>query len=278
MARVRAVAQRSELQERLDVELFEALNAEYASHPLVPVPPAYDHDVLVSRSAARVERIHREIDLAEKRVLVFGCGHGYEVWFLGHGLGSDAVGVDIVEHGSWETLSGPRSRFVLAELATERPFPSASFDRVISMNVFEHVTHPRATLRALHDLLAPGGVAWIGANLYRGPRASHRYREVFFPWPHLLFGDDVFRAFYRRRGLPEQPSEWVNRLTWEQYRSEILETGFTIRRERLIEAPFDTAFYDRFEPILNRYPVADLMRDFFEIVLEKPALGRRRRS
>ena len=27
------------------------------------------------------------------------------------------------------------------------------------------------------------------------PTASHRYREVFFPWPHLLFADEVFEEF-----------------------------------------------------------------------------------
>ena len=39
--------------------------------------------------------------------------------------------------------------------------------------------------------MAFGGLAWIKAN--RGPKASHRYRWVNFPWPHLLFTDEVFR-------------------------------------------------------------------------------------
>ena len=35
--------------------------------------------------------------------------------------------------------------------------------------------------------------------------------------------------------------------------------------------PLDQAFYARFEPILGRYPRTDLQRDFFQVVLEKPA-------
>ncbi|HEY2917077.1 MAG TPA: class I SAM-dependent methyltransferase [Candidatus Limnocylindrales bacterium] len=270
MRHLRGTALRVPLAEAMDVELFEALNREYASHPLVPAPPAYDHDTLVDRATARLAGIHGRIDLASRDVLVFGCGNGYEVWFLADAYGARATGIDIVEHGSWATLTGPDRTFVMADLATEQPFAAGSFDRVVSINVFEHVSHPAATLAELYRVLRPGGLAWITANLYRGPKASHRYREVYFPWPHLLFGDDVVRAFYRRQGLPEEGSEWVNKLTWEQYREHILGLGFRIRRQKLLETPIDEALYQRFEWILGRYPRADLTRDFFQVVLEKP--------
>lgn len=270
MAYGRAVAQRVPLAERMDIDLFEALNAEYAARPLVPAPMAYDHDTLVNRSINRLKMIHGQIDLANKDVLVFGCGNGYEVWFLAEGYRSRATGVDIVEHGGWATLEGPGRRFVLADIGTEHPFPPESFDRIVSITVLEHVTHPRATLAELYRTLRPGGLAWISANLYRGPKASHRYREVVFPWPHLLFDDPVFHEFYRRRGLPELGAEWVNRMTWEQYRLELLSLGFVIRRERLLETPIDEALFRRFEWILGRYPRRDLERDFFEVVVEKP--------
>lgn len=53
----------------------------------------------------------------------------------------------------------------------------------------------------------------LSANLYRGPQASHRYREVFFPWPHLLFEDGVFEAYYRHIGMRPARPAWFNRLT-----------------------------------------------------------------
>ena len=254
----------------LDIELFEALNAEYAAKPLVPVAPSYEHDAILTRSVARLQRMHRAIDLADKRVLVFGCGAGYEAWFLGHAFGSEAWGIDVVERRAWASLQGPRVHFELADIVRDAPFEAASFDRIVSTNVFEHVEHPQSTIGALHRVLRPGGLAYITANLHRGPKASHRYREVTFPWPHLVFPDEVFREFYRRRGQPPEPAVWVNTLTWEQYRDAFRAAGFTIRAARFREVAIDEAFYRRFAWILGRYPRADLQRDFFDVVLEKP--------
>jgi len=266
----RSIAEHTTTDETFDVQLFEALNEEYATRPVVPAAPEYDHDTLVGRSVARLQRMHRTIDLADRKILVFGCGNGYEVWFLSHAFNAEAWGIDLAERAAWEPLADDRTHFVLADVVRDAPFADAMFDRIISTNVFEHVEHPISTLAALYRVLRPGGLAFITANLYRGPLASHRYREVTFPWPHLLFEDDVFRAFYRRRGLPEQDAEWVNRLTWEQYRAEMLRSGFRIERERLLTKPIDEPFYRRFEAILGRYPRADLERDFFEVVLRKP--------
>jgi hypothetical protein len=77
--------------------------------------------------------------------------------------------------------------------------------------VFEHVAHPYAALAALHKVLRPGGLAWISANLHRGPHYLAPLRHVTFLPPPVE--DDVFREFFRRRGLPEQGASWVNRLT-----------------------------------------------------------------
>jgi hypothetical protein len=101
--------------------------------------------------------------------------------------------------------------------------------------------------------------------------ASHRYREVFFPWPHLLFTDDVFREFYARKGLPPAGPSWVNRLTWAEYEGLFRRVGFRLRSMRFTERPLDEAFYERFEGVLGRYPRWDLTKDFFHVVAEKPA-------
>ena len=122
-------------------------------------------------------------------------------------------------------------------------------------------------------MLHSGGLAWISANLHRGPRASHHYRHVTFPYPHLLFEDDVFREFFRRRGLTEQGASWVNRLTWAEYENHFRRLGFQIRALRFTETDLDEDFYRRFEGILGRYPRWDLTKDFFQVVLEKPLDG-----
>jgi SAM-dependent methyltransferase len=254
-----------------DIDLMEALHAEYLSHPLVPVPPGRTATERAERARARLLDVHREIDLADQRVLEIGCGAGYEVWYLSHQFGADATGLDIIERAAWAELADERTHYVLGDLTAERLFEDGAFDRIISFAVWEHVAHPSAALAEAFRVLRPGGLAWIKANLHRGPMASHLYADIAFPYPHLLFTDDVIREFMRRHGRPVAGASWVNRLSWADYDARIRALGFRIRALRFTGQPIDEEFYRRFEGVLGRFPRADLARDFFEVVLEKPA-------
>jgi hypothetical protein len=119
-------------------------------------------------------------------------------------------------------------------------------------------------------VLKPGGLAWLHVNLYAGPKASHRYRQIFFPWPHLLFSDDVIREWDARHGRETRGSSWVNQLSWSQYERYLGEIGFRLRQLSFDEASWDEEFYRRFEDVLGRIPIRDLKRDFFTAVLQKP--------
>jgi SAM-dependent methyltransferase len=253
-----------------DLALFEALNAEYESKRIVSKAPAYDCESVALRSRSRLEGIHARLGLANQRVLEIGCGAGYEVWYLGNHFGSDAWGLDISERRSWPALTGERVHLLEADIAADHALPRDSFDRAISFTVWEHITRPQAALQQLHHVLKPGGLAWIRANLYRGPTASHLYRHIYFPFPHLLFADDVIAAGLERAGKAPVGAAWVNKLTWEQYEATILALGFRIRALRFDEIPLDLDFYERFEDVLGRYPKIDLERDFFTVILEKP--------
>jgi SAM-dependent methyltransferase len=253
-----------------DIELMEQLHAEYLSHPVVPVPPGRTAPERAERARARLLDVHREIDLADRRVLEIGCGAGYEVWYLSHHFGADATGLDIIERAAWAELADDRTHYVLGDLTAQRLFEDDSFDRIISFAVWEHVAHPSAALAEAWRILRPGGLAWIKANLHRGPMASHLYADIAFPYPHLLFTDDVIREFMRRHGRPVMGASWVNRLSWADYEARIRSLGFRIRALRFTGQPIDEAFYRRFESVLGRYPRTDLARDFFEVVLEKP--------
>jgi SAM-dependent methyltransferase len=152
----------------------------------------------------------------------------------------------------------------------DNPYADNSFDVIYSLVVWEHVVHPRALLQETYNMLKPGGLAWIRANLFLGPQASHRYREVNFPWPHLLFSEDVFRDWDQMHGRRPLGPAWVNRLTWDNYERYIEEIGFRIRYLRFDKCEWDEEFYLRFEDMLGRYPRRDLERDYFRVVLEKP--------
>lgn len=255
---------------RFDVELFMALNAEYAGHPIAATAPSYQRDPLVERSRRRLAAIHARIDLRDKTVLEVGCGSGMEVWHVAHAFGSDAWGIDVQARRAWPNLVGDRVHLVLGSISSDSGLPGGAFDRVLSNTVWEHIEQPHRALAEMFRVMKPGGLAWIRANLYRGPTASHRTRDIAFPFPHLLFTDEVIAEGLRRIGKPAHGAAWVNRLTWEQYEAHMLEVGFMIRSLRFDLYPLDEAFYARFEDILGRYPRRDLERGFFTVILEKP--------
>jgi SAM-dependent methyltransferase len=256
---------------RYDIELLEKLNAEYADKPLVPRPPKYDPESLTRNARRRILWVHNMIDLAGKRTLEIGCGNGYEVWHVGEHLAADAYGVDVAEYGPWKDLAGERVHFECADMAADNPFEPDYFDRIMSYTVWEHVLHPCKLLEETYRVLKPGGLCWMNANLYPGPQASHRYRDINFPWPHLLFSDDVIKEWDRKHGHRDSGSAWVNRLSWYHYQHYFDQVGFRLRHLKFTETAIDEEFYTRFEDILGRYPRWDLTKDFFIAVLEKPA-------
>lgn len=257
--------------ERFDVDLLEELNAEYASKPIVSKPRSYSSEAMFEAAKRRVRWAHNHVDLREKTVLEIGCGNGVETWTIANNLGADAHGVDVMEFESWYILAGDRCHFTFADLTLENPFPENTFDRIVSYTVWEHVLHPHALLEETYKILKPGGLQWLRANLYAGPKASHRYRDIYFPWPHLLFTDEVVRDWDVKHGRSPKGLSWVNRLTMHHYRAYFADIGFKLRRLDTQRTDLDEDFYYRFEDVLGRFPQTDLTTDFFLAVLEKPA-------
>lgn len=258
---------------RYDVALLEELNEEYRAKPVVPAPRQWTSEALGAGARNHILWAHHMVDLKDKKVLEVGCGNGYEVWSMAHNLGSDAYGVDVIQPNCWEDLVGERVNLQCVDLAVHNPFERDSFDRVISFTVWEHVVHPHKLLKETYDILRPGGLNWLRANLWAGPLASHRYRDIYFPWPHLLFSDDVIAEWDEKHGRAPEGSAWVNKLSWNHYERYIHDIGYRLRSLSFDGAQWDQEFYERFEDVLGRVPITDLQRDFFTAVLEKPADG-----
>jgi 2-polyprenyl-3-methyl-5-hydroxy-6-metoxy-1,4-benzoquinol methylase len=255
---------------RFDLSLFQALNDEYADRPLVPKPRKFTPSALMDQANRRAKAIGGRVELTGRRVLEVGCGRGHLGDVLADAHGCTYTGVDIVDYPEWADPSAAGVAFERLDISTEPSDDLGEFDVVVSMAVLEHVVHPYSMLKAMYERLRPGGVAYLAANLYRGPKASHRYREVFFPWPHLLFGDNVWREFYRTVHGRENTLAWVNKLTYAEYLTYFDLIGFQSRKVWLTDAIFDAEFYARFEDVLSAYPVFDLSHDFVYAVLERP--------
>jgi ubiquinone/menaquinone biosynthesis C-methylase UbiE len=257
-----------------DLALFERLNEEYRDRPLAPKPPAVDPKGRRRRARRRLRMISRTLDVGGKRVLEIGSSHGDLTRLLvKKGGAREAIGVDVVASPMWEENSSPAVSFHRADLAREQLLDDGSVDAVVSSAVLEHVDRPLRMLEAISRVLKVGGEAWLYFNLHRGPKASHRYREVYFPWPHLLFEPAVCEAFYRKHYEQSRTFAWVNRLTAAEYVDACLEASLHVVDLRRHVTELDLPFYLRFEDKLGRYPALDLETDFLWLKLRK----RRRR-
>lgn len=252
---------------RYDIKLFEELNEEYRDKPLVPQARGIDPSSRFGTAQKRLTDVTRYIDVENQRVLEIGCGQGQEVWFLHHKFGSDAFGIDVKPYPEWLALRGPGVNLSMGDAAAV-PFADESFDRVLSFAVWEHVPQPFTAIAETKRVLKPGGLAWLYANLHRGPSASHRYRDVYFPWPHLLFDEEVAIEFFERQGKKGKFS-WVNKLTYDTYDKYFRLLDLEVVHLAFSEKPWDQEFYERFEDVLGRYPKTDLKRDFFTAILRK---------
>lgn len=255
-----------------DRYLFQTLNDIYAETPLVPQPREISPQGLFAQANKRVEYLQKHFgDMTGANCLEVGCGRGETSVRLAERGKCRVTGVDAYPYSEWSERQSDSVRFVEVDLTERIPFAPGSFDFIMSFAVLEHVRKPLAMLEAMFALLRPGGRMYVTANLYRGPIASHRYREVFFPWPHLLFDDDVFIRFYQSRNRQtDNTPAWVNKFTHLHYLNKVHELGFEILKCTYSMRPFDEDFYQCFAEKLGRYPREDLEKDFINLKLRKP--------
>ncbi|MHC4592991.1 MAG: class I SAM-dependent methyltransferase [Planctomycetota bacterium] len=268
-SRGRAAAE-SEGATRFDLDLFLQLNKEYKGKPVRETVRQADRKSRGLHAQERAAMLEERMGVRGMRVLEVGCWRGDLPAVLARDYECEVVGVDVQEYSAWKEFDHPNLSLRVLDIGLEHDLEPESFDCIVSLVAWEHVQHPYSTLKACKDLLKPRGRFYLRANLYRGPLASHRYRDVYFPWPHLLFTDEVFEQFYRHEGMrPRRPS-WVNKLTYPHYLLFFEMTGFSIEQEWLASRPLDEKFYKRFEDVLSRYPILDLTTDFFDVLLTKP--------
>ena len=256
-----------------DLELFLELNEEYAedsgAQAQVEATRQSDADRFTS-TGKRLERVDRDLKFQSgMRVLEIGCGRGHLGAILKREYGCEVVGVDIRTYPDWDEFLEEGIDLRIHDISEMENDSLGVFDRIVSLAVWEHIEHPYAALSALKGLLRPGeeSLAYVQANLYRGTKASHRYRDVYFPWPHLLFEDDVFVEFYKGRGRRNVRAAWVNRLTVAHYERYVRQLDFEVVRQWTTGTPIDEGFYERFIERLGRYPRYDLEQDFIYLVL-----------
>lgn len=161
------------------------------------------------------------------RILEVGCGGGALLAFMRE-RGLDPTGSDLLEEAVRLAREAAPGCEVLEADAAALPFPDASYDRLVSHHLVEHLPDPAAALDEWRRVLAPGGVMVICTpnRLYASPRifsdpshlhiferrelvgavekAGFRVEESMTVFPHLWrdrisveVGVPLWRLFYR---------------------------------------------------------------------------------
>lgn len=260
------------------------LNERYHNRPVNKVTAERTEDGFRRRAESRLALIPSHLSLTGKRVLEIGCGSGH-FGDVAAPLVKAYVGVDIEAHENWSTVaaSRPNAEFWQGDLTATMPFESGSFDMIVSWVVWEHLEHPRSMLAVAQSLLRPGGYLIFKANVFTSAIGSHLYRDIYFPWPHLIFPEDALREFVREKWRLEgatsaeqrgeepypEPCLYVNCLSFAHYLWFFREQRWRLKRLRKQFRKIDEEFYQEFRHVLGRYPRHDLSLDFFTAVLRK---------
>lgn len=165
------------------------------------------------------------------RLLDAGCGPGYFVR-AARDAGFDACGVEVSRYAV---------EFARRELGVDvrhgtvpgADLPAGRFDVVTMWDVIEHLPDPLAALRAVAEVLRPGGVVMLSTGDYASlvARLSGRHWHLFNLPEHLwFFTPGSLRRLLRRAGLT--PLGLTYEVCWYpiRYLVERLESTFRLSR------------------------------------------------
>jgi 2-polyprenyl-3-methyl-5-hydroxy-6-metoxy-1,4-benzoquinol methylase len=169
--------------------------------------------------------------LEGKKVLDLGCFNGGRTvaWFERYKI-REMAGIDVDPNYAEAADHFATSRGVSADfrvgLAEHLPFSDASFDAVVSFDVFEHVTSVEAALRECARVLRPTGTLIAVFPGYFQPNEHHLGHVTRLPGLQLLFsGETLVRAYHAVLSERGKEANWYARRSPEL---ESWESGHTL--------------------------------------------------
>ena len=182
----------------------------------------------------RLRYVERVAGLAGRRVLDVGCGGGILSESMAR-VGARVLGIDLSQavldvaelHALEGGLEIEYRRVAAEDLAAASP---AAFDVITCMEMLEHVPDPAATVRALANLVKPGGdiivstlnrsarafaIAILGAEYIARilPRGTHEYLKFIRPSELARWGRDADLELADLTGIAYNPFTRAFRLS-----------------------------------------------------------------
>lgn len=179
-------------------------------------------------------------DVAGKRVLDIGCGHGaLSVELAAHG--ATVVGVDLDEGRIKFATENVDERF--PELRHSVDFrcvevadlPSfEKFDVAVSKDTFEHVEDLPTLLADLAGVMRPGGLVFAGFSpLYFSPFGDHGRTGLRVPWAHAVLPRRLVlnvASRHQQDRIRSLHDLGLNGLTPRQFREAFAQSPFVVDR------------------------------------------------
>ena len=129
---------------------------------------------------------HKSLDLDGKNVLDLGCGTGTMLKFAVDNFNSNAFGVDLIRLNIRQAKKNvPSGNFYRGDLIDYLDKEDNKFDLVILYGVIGcfDLRQQRSIIDRILKLLNPGGMLWIGANLYD----NFDYKFQTYPVPNDFY-------------------------------------------------------------------------------------------
>ncbi len=248
----------------------ESFSVEWEKHPRVLSEATSNFTVYRQRFTTETKW---GADLTGQTILEAGCGPGSITPFALE-TGAMVVSFDLsksVEQARKAIGASERSLIVQASIF-EMPFKTASFDKAFCFGVLQHTPNPPEAMRALAEILSPGGS--LAADSYIVPdaklggphrllRAKYRFRRLTSNVPprllHQIVSAYVSVLFPLYKRLRDNPKgmELLRSFMIDEYRQRL--TGMDERFYR------EFAILDIFDFLSPKYDIPQTVESFRQI-------------
>ncbi|KKQ10954.1 MAG: class I SAM-dependent methyltransferase [Candidatus Babeliales bacterium] len=194
----------------------------------------------------------------DAKILEAGCGIGRVVKYLQDRGFTDVNGIEIDrESVDFQNTFFPELKITHADVLA-MPYPDNFFDVILSYGVIEHFPDgPDAPLKAMYDVLKPGGIAIVTVPSFNKIRQMKYFYRMFdlrkYNFIRKFFGKKLLKKNGKRFSFyidPQYGNFYEYRLTKKQFENICKRAGFQILESAPI-AHIDGLFHEIGAPLVT---------------------------
>lgn len=217
------------------------------------------------------------IDLAEKDVMILGCGNGDELAVWEKFSPRHVWGLELLDYSEdWKRRGAQVAGRIMRASVMDLPLKDRSIDVLCSDAVLEHVMDLPRCLKEAHRVLRDGGHFYASFGpLYRTWGGPHTDLGEEHGYDHLRDTEEVYHD--KIQSLPIEQKMWwnnnlLNKLHFDQYLHDF-NAHFTTRYLGLILSwqgiRFQRAYPEQWSILKGIHPEKDLLIKTAIVVLQK---------